>query len=595
MSPKQESPSAGSTDWPNQTVFRFSSSKWLHCAVLALISLALYYNSLSNGFVFDDYAVIVENKHIKDLGNSLPAFLNDSYFKIAGGESSYRPIPTFSYFLIHSLAGLDPFYYHLSSVLLHTLNVLLVYFLFHLLLGDPFKALLGGLLFASHPVLTEAVDCIAFNEDLFAAFFFLLAFILYIKRFEKSAKGTAFYLSLFFFFCGLLSKEMAITLPVVILLHDLTFETVEEQAWSAKNVLSTIKNRWPAYLGYAAVSLFYLSLRFYIITKPGEGIKPHFGDLTDRLLFLPNHIFRFIKLAVAPYDLNVEHVYSYPSSLFEVNHLAGFMIPVGLAVFSFILFRRFKEIFFGIWWFIITLVPVYNLIQIFNPIAERYMYIPLIGFCLVVPIVLYGIFSRAFSRTRTVKMVTLSMVLVIAVVYSNMTLARNRDWKDGLTLWSKTVQQSPDSGVAFGSLGRAYQEQGLLDEAIVQYRMAVKLMPKHFKAYYNLAVVYDQKGDYKKAVENLKTAISINPNFANAHYNLALLYHKMQMMDDAIRHYSKVIELEPEDIEARNNLGVAFAVQGKLDQAIIEWQNVLIIDPANKSAFDNVRKAEQMR
>ncbi|MCP4626178.1 MAG: tetratricopeptide repeat protein [bacterium] len=594
MSPAQKSSADDSAGQPVKTVFRFVCRKLLPCAVLTVISLALYYNSLSNGFVFDDYAVIVENKHINDLGNSLPAFLNSSYFRIAGGESSYRPIPTLSYFLIHSLAGLDPFYYHLGSVVLHTLNVLLVYFLFCLLLGDPFKALLGGLLFASHPVLTEAVDCIAFNEDLLTAFFFLLAFILYLKKVEKSAKGTAYYLSLLFFFCGLLSKEMAITLPAVILLHDLTFEAVKAQALSVKSVLTTVKNRWSVYLGYAAVGLFYLVLRFFILIKPGDGIKPHFGDLFDRLLFLPNHIFSFIKLAIAPYDLNVEYVFSYPPTLFEFNHIAGFIIPFGLAVFSFFLFRRFKEIFFGIWWFPITLIPVYNLIQIFNPFAERYMYIPVIGFCLVVPIVLYGIFSRAFSRTVTVNMATLFMVLAITVVYSNMTLARNRDWKDGLTLWSKTVQQSPDSGVAHGSLGRAYQKQGLLDEAIAQYRMAVELMPNHFKAYYNLAVVYDQKGDYTQAVDNLMTAISINPNFANAHYNLALLYHKREMMVDAIRHYSKVIELEPEDIEARNNLGVAFAMQGNLDQAIIEWQKVLTIDPANKSALDNVRKAKKI-
>jgi predicted Zn-dependent protease len=287
-------------------------------------------------------------------------------------------------------------------------------------------------------------------------------------------------------------------------------------------------------------------------------------------------------------------VFSYPQTFGEVSHLIGFFIVVGLAVFSFFLFRRFKEIFFGIWWFLITLFPVYNIIQIFNPFAERYLYLPVIGFCLVVPIILFGIFNKGLTRKVFVNTATLLIVLVLIGVYSTITIRRNRDWKDGFSLWSKTVQQSPDSGVAHGSLGRAYQEQGLLKEAVVEYETAVKLMPSHYKAYYNLGVVYDQKDEFSKAVDNYKMSILIYSGFANAHYNLANNYHKRGLTDDAVRHYIKVIELVPDDLEARNNLGVALALQGKLDQAILEWQKVLKIDPVNKSAQDNVAKAREI-
>jgi tetratricopeptide (TPR) repeat protein len=594
MNSKPPSTPNGTSDhWP-AFAYRIAAGNLLPIAVLVLLSLAVYYNSLSNGFVFDDYAVIVENKHIKDLSKNLPSFFNNSYFKIAAGESSYRPVATLSYYIIYSLAGLNPFFYHLSSVLLHTLNVIMVYLWFCLLPGGRFRALLAGLLFACHPALTEAVDCIAFNEDLLSAFFFLLALILYVKNVDKGAASAGYFLSLVCFLCGLLSKEMAITLLPIILLYDLTFRAGSGQALSVKYVVSTVKSRWLYYLGYAGVSIFYLGLRFLILTKPADGIKPHFANLFERLLYLPNHLFSFIKLAIAPYDLNVGHVFSYPRAFFGFSHLLGLVFVLGLAVFSFFLFRRFKEIFFGIWWFLITLFPVSNLIQIFNPFAERYLYIPVIGFCLVVPIILFGIFNRGPARTVAANTATLLIVLVIISVYATITIARNRDWQDGLTLWSKTVTQSPDSGVAHGSLGRAYQEQGLLKEAIDEYTTAVRLMPKNYKAYYNLGVVYDQQGDFKKAVDNLKMSITLNPGFADAHYNLANLYHKRGLTDDAIRHYRKVIELTPDDFEARNNLGVAFAMQGDLDQAITEWQNVLKIDPANQSAQDNIRKAKAM-
>jgi tetratricopeptide (TPR) repeat protein len=594
MNSKQKSSQNGTFAQPYGFASWFAAGKLLPIAFLAIISLAVYHNSLSNGFVFDDYAVIVENKHIKDFSNSLPSFFNNSYFIVAGGEASYRPVATLSYFLIHSFAGLNPFYYHLSSVLLHTLNVILVYLLFFLLLGDWFKALLAGLLFACHPALTETVDCIAFNEDLLAAFFFLLALLLYVKAVYKRPAGAANLLSVFFFFCALLSKEMAISLPVIILLYDLTFRGAAEQALSVKHMLSIVKNRWAFYVGYAVIGLLYLVLRFLIFINSGDGLKPHFGSLFERLLYLPNHIFSFVKLAIAPYDLNVEYVFAYPQSFFEISHLAGFVIITGLGIFSFLFVRHYKEIFFGIWWFFFTLFPVYNIIEIFNPFAERYLYIPVIGFCLVIPIILSSTFSSALNNKKAVNTATLFVVILILSAYAAITIARNRDWKDGLTLWSKTVKQSPGSGVAHGSLGRAYQEQGLIDKAIAEYETAAKIMPNHFRAYYNLGVVYDQQGGFHQAEANYKKSITINPGFANAHYNLANLYQKEGLTHDAINHYRAVIELSPEDSEARNNLGVAFAMQGKMNKAILEWEKVLEIDPTNISAQDNVRKAKEL-
>ena len=586
--PAPKAPRGGKRDFTT----RFGAGNLFPIVFLVSVSLAVYFNSLGNGFVFDDYAVIVENEHIQDLKKSLPAFFSDAYFEVAAGEASYRPAATLSYFLIHSIAGLNPFYYHLSSVLLHALNVILVYLLSCALLQDRFKALLAGLLFACHPALTETVNCIAFNEDLLAGFFFLLAFILYAKRADDKISAAVFVLSLFFFFCALLSKEMAITLPLIILFYDVTFREIKERAPSINNLRHALSGRWLYYLGYAVVAIVYLVLRFYIIVDPANASKPNFGPLFERLIYLPNHIFSFIKLVFAPYNLNVEYVFSYPQNFFEIGHLIGLGVTLGLAIGSLFFFRRFNELFFGIWWFLITLFPVYNIIEIFNPLAERYLYIPLVGFCLVVPVILDLVFSKLLAKTMPVKLAVSLVVLVIISVYAAISIDRNRDWQDGFTLWSKTVTQSPESGVAHGSLGRAYQERGMLSEAIAEYETAVKLMPNHYKAYYNMGVVYDQKGEFSKALDQLKMAININPHFANAHYNLAVLYFKQGSTADAIRHFNKVIELEPEDIEARNNLGVAYAMQGNLNQALVEWENVLKIDPTNQSARDNVRKAK---
>ena len=567
----------------------------LPIAVLVLGGVLVYLNSLSNGFVFDDYAVIVENKYLTDRGTDFLSFFNRAYFKIAAGEASYRPVATLSYFLIHLTAGLNPFYYHLTSVALHILNILLVYWLARLILKNSLAALIAGLLFACHPVQTEAVDCIAYNEDLLTGFFFLLAFILYLKatpEHEKKAAVNYYSGSLIFFLLGLLSKEMAITLPAVLLLYDLTLRAGDRQAFSLAMIQKAVRDRGWLYAGYAAVGLLYLALRFIFLSNPVAQATPSYGSLFERILYLPEHIFSFVKLAIFPVELNAGYVFSYPSGFFDISNLVGFAIIVGLVAASFYIYKHSRQVFFCIWWFLITLFPVYNIIPIFNPLAERYLYIPLIGFCMLAALFFSGLLLGRFSKAIALKILSLVVLITVIGFYAAVTVARNPDWKDNYTLWSKTVVSSPNSSVAHGSLGRAYQDRGQPAKAVGEYEKALQIFPDDFKAHYNLGVIYDQQGFTAKAVHHYQRSIEINPAYANAHFNLANIYQRQGLPGKAIGQYRKVIELEPEDFEARNNLGVCYAEQGELEKAIAEWEEVLKIDPTNQSAQDNVRKAK---
>jgi tetratricopeptide (TPR) repeat protein len=451
--------------------------------------------------------------------------------------------------------------------------------------------LLAGLLFVCHPALTEAVDCISFNEDLLAALFFLLSLILYIKATDNQAKIVVYVLSLLSYFLGLLSKEMAITLPGVILLYDVAFRGNGKNSLALKEILHTIRLGGFYYSGYIAISLIYLVLRFSVFYQAKGSIEAHYGSLVDRIVFLPAHIFSFIKLAFAPFNLSAAHVFVYPHSYFEITNIVGFTVVCGLIVFSFYLYKWSKVIFFGIWWFVLTLFPVYNLIEIFHPFAERFVYIPIIGFCMSIPALIDALLTRII-RKPAAKLAARVVVVLILGVYAATTIPRNRDWKDGMTLWSKTVLTSPGSAIAHGNLGRAFQDLKKFDEAIQAYAKTIEINPSDFKAYHNLGVVYEHQGATDEAVQHYEKAIEIYPQYVDAHFNLANIYHKKGALDNAIAHYKKVIELQPEDFEARNNLGVAYAMQGKLDNAISEWEKVLEIDPENKSAEENIAKAK---
>jgi tetratricopeptide (TPR) repeat protein len=563
----------------------------------AALGFVVYLNALSNGFVFDDMTTIVHNEYIKDLGKNFPAFFNLDYFKIAQGEASYRPIATLSYFLIYALFGLNPLAFHLASLLLHIFNVIGVYVLVDMIQHNKKTSLIAALVFACHPVLTEAVNCISYNEDLLATFFYLLALVLYIKA---AAINNPFDLLLYFFslasfLAALLSKEMAITLPVIILLYDLTGRETEKKDGFIKQAVATLDRQKFYYIAFALVAIVYLVLRFKILVDPEGSFAISRAGLFERILFLPDHLFDYIKLVLLPFDLNAEYLFAYPDRFFAFSNLFSFIVVTAITVGSFFIYRYSKGIFFGIWWFTITLLPVSNLIEIHNPIAERYLYLPLVGFCMVISILINKIPERPDeARLKNIARLKYSILIGLLIFYSVVTVDRNPVWKDNFSVWANTVEKSPDNPIVHGGLGLAYQKRGLLDEAIREFNKAIELAPNIAKNHYNLGLAYEEKGLFKKAVNAYKKAVELNPAYTKAYFNLANLSMRLHSRQNAIWAYRKVIELDPADIEAYNNLGVAYAMQGELGKAMGLWQKILEMDPDNHKAKDNLAKAKQM-
>ena len=572
------------------------NKQWLQVAVLVTICVVVYGNSLFNGFVYDDIGTIVENEHIADFWTNLPAFFTSSYFKIAGIEASYRPIATFSYYVLYAIFGLNPVGYHLFSLLVHILNVIMVYLLMNRLQKNKVTSLFAGLLFACHPALTEAVNCISYNEDLLAAFFFLAALLFYIRADDAGQRaGVKYYpLSLFFFLSGLLSKEMAIALPAVILVYDFFLKAAQDGKMSAGPAMGIFKERFFYYCGYLAIGIFYLALRFFILAGPRQFFSYSYGSLIERIIYLPYHLFGFVKIALFPTDLNADYVFSYPENFFQPANMLSLLLIAALGVLSFFLFKKSRLLPFGIFWFFIMLFPVSNLIQIANPVADRYLYLPLVGFCIVVATVLTGDGRLLRMKNRRLEPIKWLIVILILLVYASLSMTRNRDWKDNLALWTKTVQSSPGSFVAHGSLGRVFQERGRLDEAIAEYEKAIEINPADAKAYYNLGTIFEKQARVKDAIAQYQKSIDANPDFRDAHFNLANIYAQNGLLAEAIPLYQNVIRLDPEDLEARNNLGVVYARQGKLEEAVAEWEKLLKLDPANASARGNIEKARSL-
>jgi tetratricopeptide (TPR) repeat protein len=528
------------------------------------LGIAVYINAMSNGFVF---------------------------FKIAQAEVSYRPIATLSYFLIYALFNLNPLAFHLTSLLLHILNVIGVYVLVNFIERNKKTSLIAALVFACHPVLTETVNCISYNEDLLATFFYLLALVLYIKAAAKENRSglPIYFFALVSFFVALLSKEMAITLPVIIFLYDLTQKETTEIKGFIKQAVATVGKQKFYYIGFVLVALCYLVLRFKILVNPAGSFSHSRAGLFERILFLPDHFFDYIKLVLFPLNLNAEYSFAYPDRFLEFSNLFSVIVIIAITVGSFFIYKYSKGIFFGIWCFIITLLPVLNLIEIHNPIAERYLYLPLVGFCMVISILINKIPDRSdLAQSKNIARLKYSILIGLLIFYSLVTVARNPVWKDNFSVWANTVEKSPDNPIVHGGLGLAYQDRGFLDEAIRAFTKAIELGPNMAKNHYNIGRAYEEKGLFENAIDAYKKAVELNSDYTDAYFNLANLYMRLQLRKDAIDAYRRVIELDPADLEAYNNLGVAHAMQGEIGRAVGLWEKVLEMDPNNQKAKDNI-------
>lgn len=519
---------------------------------IVAISIAIYANTLKNGFVSDDAVVIMDSILIRNFHN-IPKLFEKAYFPLSG-EMSYRPVVTFTYFLDEALYGLEPRGYHLTNIFLHAANGVLFYAFLTLLFdksnmyanksGSIFlsRTLLISLLFATHPVSTEAVNVISFREDLLTFLFYMATFCLYLvatkSRGNKKISGIVYFLSYTTYLLALLSKEMAVTLPIVIYCY-------ERVCGDRERLCSKL-------FGYIVITAFYFYIRFHLLFNPLEGSIPALG-MTERFLAIPWLVFNYLKLALFPISLSADYRFTqsaYISSAFTL------IIGVAFAIIAIKIRKVSKEIAFGIFSFLITLMPVYNIIPIINPFAERYLYLPIASFAIVVGSLIYlkSEFSHPDSRFRYFYVV---VFFITISSFSLLVIKRNTVWKDEYSLWSDTVKKQPANSVAHNWLGFHYYKKGQLAKAIKEYEIAIELNPNNSYALDNIGQVLYQGGQLDDAVQAFKSALSLNPNQSLFHYHIGRVYVDQGRLNDAIKEYELALRLKPDFFDAQINLNIA--------------------------------------
>lgn len=527
--------------------------------IIVIISIALYCNTLWNGFVYDDYATIVNNGFIVDLHN-LPKLFTNEYF-LRSGELSYRPVVTLTFFADYYVFALKPWGYHLTNVLIHIANGLVLYIFFTMIMhklgkGDsraggvlvqPFRniPLLISLLFVVHPVLTEAVNAISFREDLLVFFFYIVALNLYLftntgKSRRPLQRRVAYIGSCLLYTLALFSKEMAVTLPLIVCCY--------EWICSGRKGLSSVLNRYT--LTLVSITAVYFYLRFNLLYNPSEeGIVA--WSLYERLLSLPSLIIYYVKLIIFPLQLTTQHVMDPVKSFFTPS----LIIPILIIIPSMLMVsakQNNKATMFGALFFLISLIPVYNIIPIANPFAERYLYLPAIGSMMVIG----SFFTLAGEyRSKIVLRPYISGIFfIIFVIYSIDTIKRNTAWKDDYSLWANTVSTKTGTNRAYNNLGIAYAKQGRYDEAMRAFLTVLRRDPADVMAHNNIGLVYYKTGMLEEAMKEFNIALSLNPSYSESHSNLGNLYLDKGLKEKAIKEFQKALETSPDFLPARQSL-----------------------------------------
>jgi protein O-mannosyl-transferase len=562
---------------------------WI-CIFLVIATLLIYLQIVHFDFVdYDDTDYVFQNPHIQ--AGITKDSLKWAFTTIHA--SNWHPVTWMSHMLDIQMYGLQPGGHHLTNLLIHIANILLLFIIFKKMTGKIWPSAFIAALFAFHPLHVESVVWVAERKDVLSTFFFLLTLGSYIRYVNKPT--TPKYLCIvLFFILGLMSKPMLVTLPFLLFLVDLwplrrySFQlsldpTVKTNSLSFRQL---IWEKIPLML-LASVSS---GITFYA-QKYGGAIKsleliPFTSRLANALMAYAGYMGKMI------YPANLAVLY--PHSLmphWKMAALAGLLLTL-ISFFSIKMIKDRPYFFAGWFWFLGTLVPVIGLVQVGNQaLADRYTYIPLIGLFIIIA---WGISDLSITWRHRKQWLGASAGLVI-IIFMALTWRQTAYWKDSFTLFEHAVRVTSGNFIAHFNLANVQAKKGLPEEAIRNYRETIAIHPKFADAYVNLGNVYDMQGNSEEAVHQYLQALKLTPDNAGIHYNLGVIYDRQKKIDEAIQQYSRAIKLDPDYEDAYFKLGVALFQKRDFDGSIENFENVLRINPGNAHARTNINRIQMIK
>ena len=563
---------------------------------LAVAGFLLYANTIGHGFVFDDVTLILQNPQVLDFDIA-------EIFSIQG----YRPVRTLTHAVEWALSPGEARLFHVDNILLHILNVLALFFFLKGVSRSRIAAFAGSLVFLVHPVQTAAVAYISGRKDLLAAGFLLLGFLFYSMAAKDSGRGWKMPAAWACFILALLSKEVSIVFPAMLLgidmlrdetvsLPDRTGKVSGEGTFSSA-FFSALKKHPLQYAVFSVLAI--LALAWAVFINLASRADGYWGGTLVTNLGTGFKLFaHYLKLVFVPYPLIADYtgdVFPVPVAFWEPAVIFSILLTVFYLSFALLVFRKSPLVSFGMLWFAAALSPVLHFIPFHEIAADHFMYLPMAGIAMSVAGL--TILCRGFPATW--KKILAAVLLLLVAAGSVMTVKRNGIWKDQKTLWEATYAQAPGSYRANVNLGQIAFSEGRVRDGISFSEKAVELDPSKSVPRNNLGVVYYNMGQqasqsrnyrYAKdllhmAIEYFKTALELSPeriftamNYGSAYKELANIAEAEGdpaqagiYREEAEKFYMRVLNSGDERKElqfAWINLGMMYIDAGKMEEAL---------------------------
>jgi len=576
--------------------------------VVGLAAAVIYLNALPNGFVFDDLLVVRDNPYVNQPRWVLHAFTTD-YWRGTSVDMLYRPLAIFSYGLNSMVHGMRPFGFHLVNVGLHVIISLLVVRLTKQLFANHRLAWITGLLFALHPIHTEAVTSIVGRAELLIALFSLLAICLYLDaRVSPLREGRRkFALCLVCYLLAALSKENGITVPALILLAEITqcLAVGNRDRFRGQGLRRTLL----CYGVLAGVAAVYLLVRFAVLGNLTLAYSSERAfTVRGTLIGFPwplqfanalEYFALYLKLLIFPLHLCSDYSYNQLPAHGTIWHWGigvGALALLAMIVTAVAAVRRAPPLFFGITFFLLAFLPSSNfIIPILTTLAERTMYLPSFGFLLSIAWAINHTMEkeeqlnvRGASVRRPAWAFGCSLLVLILAFYSVRTVLRNRDWRNEIALFSSATRVSPQCANAWNCLADALAEAGRFEEAIRAYDRSLEIIPDHGVFFFRKAKALLQWGKRDEAMRAFERAIQYEPRLSDAADQLSRIYSAMGRWDDALPWALKAVGIQPGWAPYHFNLGYVLQKQGKLREAQRQYREAARINPAEPSYVFNL-------
>lgn len=556
---------------------------------ILIAGIIAYSNSFDCSFQFDDVHVFVSSvtTNSASIGEWLRIFPT-------------RPIGMLTFAINYKIHKLDLWGYHLVNLIIHLTNAFLVWWLTWLTLSTPVMkdesiskhktiiAFLIALLFVTHPLATQSVTYIVQRFASLATLFYLLSLILFIRgRLWQGNKNIALFLfglSIIFGICGMLTKEIVFTLPFAVILYDYCF--IKISPWKLEErdkslIISFIMLIIFMLIIFILLFLRVRSLNIFSTVEPGQGYS-YSISMKEYLFTQFSVILTYIRLFILPINQNFDYDYPVSIGLFQIKTFLSFLALLGIALTGILLFKRYRLISFGIFWFFLTISVESSIIPISqNVIFEHRTYLPAFGFFLALTSAFFYFFKERYLK------IAMIILLMAAALNTVLTYQRNKIWKNEYTLWADCLKKSPNKARANNNFGAVLLAEGKSEKAIDHFNKALRIAPNYPDAYYNRGTAYNKQGQYQRAIDSYNEAIRLKPGYTDAYNNRGTIYGRLGQYQLAIEDFNKAITVNPDHALAYYNKGFAYAIIGQYQRAIEYYSKAITHNPDYSNAYDN--------